>query len=263
MLGKLMKYDLKWTYVVLIVFYILSLIFSILGRSLATIENSTIFNIISQVCMGFSIAMIINCLINNLMRLWARFVKNLYKDESYLTHTLPVNKKTIYLSKVLTGIISLFLTVIVIIVCIAICYYSKENLLALQNVLEIVATNYETTVITFLLTIFAVFFLEMVFILLSGFLGIILGHKSNNNKMAKSVIYGFLLYLIPQIVTLLIIFIIGILNQDIMNLFTTTDMVSIEAVKTIMNVAIIIYMVYNIIYYIIGKKQFEKGVNID
>lgn len=263
MLGKLMKYDLKWTYVVLIVFYILSLIFSILGRSLSLIENSTIFNIISQVCIVASIGMIINCLINNLMRLWARFVKNLYKDESYLTHTLPVNRKTIYLSKVITGIISLFLTVIVIIACIAICYYSKENLLVLQNALEIVATNYETTVITFLLITFVVFFLQMVFVLLSGFLGIILGHKSNNNKMVKSVIYGFLLYLIPQIVTLSIIFIIGLLNQDIMNLFTTTDIVSIEAVKAIMNLAIIIYLVYNIIYYIIGKKQFEKGVNID
>ena len=40
-----------------------------------------------------------NIILNNLMRLWARFKNNFYGDESYLTHTLPINKKTLYLSK--------------------------------------------------------------------------------------------------------------------------------------------------------------------
>ena len=34
------------------------------------------------------IGMIINSLINGLMRSWVRFINNVYKDESYLTHTL-------------------------------------------------------------------------------------------------------------------------------------------------------------------------------
>ena len=43
MLGKLLKYDLKWIYKVVGIFYILSLIFSVIGRALNEIENSLVF----------------------------------------------------------------------------------------------------------------------------------------------------------------------------------------------------------------------------
>lgn len=89
MLKKLLKYDLKWSYKPLVIFYILAFIFACLGRIFSEIENSMIFNIIGQICKGALIAMLVNILINNLMRVWARFIKNIYKDESYLTHTLP------------------------------------------------------------------------------------------------------------------------------------------------------------------------------
>jgi len=126
MLGKLLKYDLKWIYKVVGVFYVLSFIFSIISRCLNTIENSVFFSIITKISYGIAISMMINSLINCLMRLWSRFIKNLYKDESYLTHTLPVEKKTIYLSKVLSAIISIFTTTIVILACLFICYYSRK-----------------------------------------------------------------------------------------------------------------------------------------
>ena len=64
-------------------------------------------NIVGKVCSGVTISMIFNIIINNIMRLWARFGSNLYKDESYLTHTLPIDKKTLYLSKTLTSIIAI------------------------------------------------------------------------------------------------------------------------------------------------------------
>ena len=38
MLGKLLKYDLKWIYKVVVVFYVLALIFSVIGRGLSEIE---------------------------------------------------------------------------------------------------------------------------------------------------------------------------------------------------------------------------------
>ena len=50
MLGKLLKYDLKWVYKVVIVFYILAFIFSIIGRGLSYIENSVIFSVVTRDC---------------------------------------------------------------------------------------------------------------------------------------------------------------------------------------------------------------------
>ena len=265
MLGKLLKYDLKWNYTVLVVFYILAIVFSILGRTLTEIENSFVLNIIGKILSGTAITMIINILINNVVRVWGRFIRNMYKDESYLTHTLPVKKGTIYLSKILSAVISMFTSTVIIIICVAICYYSKENIEALKRVVEFMANEYNSTVVNFIMTIAIVLFLEILFLLFAGYIGIIFGHKSNNLKTAKSVIIGFLAFMIPSIITILILFIIGLFNGDVMELFYTINEFkpSIDAIKFILHCGIVMYVAYILIYYYIGKKQLEKGVNVD
>ena len=182
MLGKLLKYDLKWIYKVVGVFYILAFIFSVLGRVISQIEDSLVFLIITKVLFGIAIAMIINSLVNCMMRLWVRFIRNIYKDESYLTHTLPVSKTTIYESKIIATIICVFTTMVVSVVCLFICYYSKENIEALKGLLEIAATTYNTTVVKFLLLIIFAIFLEIIYIMLVEYVGIIFGYKSTRNK---------------------------------------------------------------------------------
>ncbi len=262
MLGKLLKYDLKWIYKVVGVFYILAFIFSLMARLFGLVDNSLLFDFLAGILSGASIAMIVSCLINTFMRSWVRFVNNIYKDESYLTHTLPVEKKTIYLAKVLSAIICSFTTVLAIILCLFICYYSKENMARLKEMLELTANTYDTTVLNLLLVIAVVIFLEIVYILLIGYVGIIIGHKANANKMVRSIVYSFILYSLTQGAMLLIIFIIGLFNKDIMNIMNTTDMVNINSIKTFMLLGIGIYIIINVFYYFVGKKLLEKGVNI-
>ena len=263
MLGKLVKYDLKWVYKVVVVFYILAFIFSVIGRGLSMIENSLVFSVVIQIVFGIAISMMISSLINCLMRLWARFIRNVYKDESYLTHTLPVEKKTIYVSKVIAALISIFTTTVVILACLFICYYSEANMQALKLMLEFAAEAYNTTVLKLLLLISFVAFLEIMFIVLIGYVGIIIGHKSNQNKMVKTLIISFTLYLLSQALTLGVICILGLLNSNVMNLINTTDIVNVDAIKYVMYAGIGIYLVYITFYYILGKKQLEKGVNVD
>lgn len=263
MLGKLLKYDLKWVYKVVVIFYILAFIFSVFTRICFSIENSMLFNIIGQIMSGITISMLVSSLINGFMRSWVRFVTNVYKDESYLTHTLPVEKKKIYLSKVLTAIICSFTTVIVALGCIFIAYYSQTNMDFLKQSFEIVANTYNTTIINLLLVVSFVVFLEILFIILVGYVGIIIGHKSNKNKMTKSIITGFALYIFTSVVTLILIYIAGLFNENVMNLINTTNIANVETIKYIMIAGIVIYSIYNIIYYLVGKKQLEKGVNVD
>ena len=78
MLNKLLKYDFKSINIVLIVFYGLSIFFSLLTRIFLSIEDSFICEIIGKICSGTTIAMFFNIIINNLMRLWVRFKNNLY-----------------------------------------------------------------------------------------------------------------------------------------------------------------------------------------
>ena len=260
MLGKVLKYDLKWVYKVVVVFYILAFIFSVIGRGLSVIENSAVFSVASQIAFGFAISMAVSSLINCLMRLWARFIINLYKDESYLTHTLPVPKKTIYESKVISTLICIFTTTVVIIACLFICYYSEVNIEALKSILELAASTYNTTVVNLLLLLSFVIFLQIIFIVLVGYVGIILGHKSNKNKMVKSIIIGFALYMFTQAVNLVLILGFGLVNPNVMNLINTTDVINVETIKSVMYAVIGMYVVYIIFYYIFGKNNLKKVV---
>lgn len=263
MLGKVLKYDLKWIYKVVIVFYILTFIFSVIGRGLNAVGNSVIFSVAAQIAFGFAISMMVSSLINCIMRLWARFIRNIYKDESYLTHTLPIPKKIIYASKIISTLISIFTTTVVIVTCIFICYYSEANIEELKSILELAASTYNTTVVNLLLLVTFVIFLQIILIVLIGYTGIILGHKSNKNKMAKTIIIGFALYMFTQSITLGLILVSGLVNPDIMNLISTTDIIDIDTIKSLMYTGSGIYAVYIIFYYVFGKKQLEKGVNVE
>ena len=263
MLGKVLKYDLKWVYKVVVIFYILAFVFSCIGRALNEIQNSALFSVLAKIAFGFAISMIVSSLINCLMRLWARFIKNMYKDESYLTHTIPVPRKTIYVSKVLAALITIFTTTIVALVCLFICYYSQTNIEILKTLLELAATTYNTTVVNLLLLVTFVIFLEVMFVVLIGYCGIILGYKSNQNKMVKTLVYSFILYMVTQVFTLAVIYIYGLFNQNVMNIINTTDIINVDAIKTVMYVGIGTYVAYIIFYYFLGKKQLEKGVNVD
>ena len=263
MLGKLLKYDFKWVYKVVGIFYVLALIFSVIGRGLGQIENSAVFSVLSKIFNGIAISMVVSSLINCLMRLWARIVVNMYKDESYLTHTLPVSKKTIYDSKVITAIITIFTTTIIGLICVFICYYSQSNIEFLKSALELAASTYDTTVVNLVLLISLVIFLEIMAIVFVGYLGIILGHKSNKSKMLKSIVFGFSIYMITQVFNLVALFIYGLFNPEIMNLINTTTSIDINSIKSIMYFVIVVYSIYSVVLYAVGKKQLEKGVNVE
>ena len=83
MLKKLLKYEIKYIYKVIIVFYILSIFFGGLTRLVSLMESSTMRTIIRGILNGVTISMLFNVIINIVMRSWARFTNNIYKDEDF------------------------------------------------------------------------------------------------------------------------------------------------------------------------------------
>lgn len=262
MLKKLLKYDLEWCYKPLIVFYILAIFFAIITRVIESFEQTLILVIIDKICSGITIAMMINILINCFMRNWARFVKNIYKDESYLTHTLPVTKNKIYLSKVLTAIITLITSSIVIVSCVAIVFLNENSWSLLKTSLEDSAISLNCSIPSLIIVLVITVFFEFLFMIMSGILGIIIGHRSNNHKIVKSIIFGFGIYMAFSNISLLVIYIVGLINSDIMSVFSNI-VVSSTALKSIMMMGIFIYAIYTCIVYFVGNKLLNKGVNVD
>lgn len=262
MLKKLLKYDLKWCFKPLSVFYLLTFLVSILIRIIESLDQSLVIVIIDKICSGLFIALLINIIINCLMRNWIRFIRNIYKDESYLTHTLPVSKNEIFLSKILTIIITLLTSFTVIIICLAIALLTKDTWLFIKTSLEQSAIYFNSSVYMLVLFIIITIFFEFLFMSMSGIFGIIIGHKSNNYKIVKSIIIGILIYTILSFISLLIIYIVALLNSDIMSLFKSLE-VSSTALKNLMLIGTSEYILYNIIIYFISNKLFNQGINVD
>lgn len=262
MLKKLLKYDLKYMIKNMSVFYILALVASILTRIIFSLKETVIINIAGQICLGFMFSMIASILINTIMRSWVRFRDSIYKDEAYLTHTLPVSKNDIYNSKFLQTIIFFGVSMFFVILSIFITYYTKERWDILIGLFNKINLSYNTKVFL-MISIVIVFMLEIFNIIQSGFLGIILGYKANNYKTGYSVFWGLIVYIISQLIALLFLFITGLINKNIFRLFISTDSLTPGIVKPLVVLAIIFYLFIIIMMNIVCKKVLKKGVNIE
>ena len=98
--------------------------------------------------------------------------------------------------------------------------------------------------------------------MMSGILGIIIRHRSNNLKIVKSIVIGFVIHRILSSISIGGLCVAGLLNSDIMSLFNNIE-VSYNALKSMMLVGILVYAIYNLGIYFIGNKLLNKGVDVD
>lgn len=263
MLKKILKYDLKYMIKNMSIFYILSIFFAVLTRIFFSLNQSIIVNIISQITIGCMFAMVANILINTMMRSWIRFRDSIYKDESYLTHTLPVTKNDIYNSKFIQTLVLFIIGFIVIVLSLLIAYYTKERWLLLKKLISSITTGLNLNTALFVIGFISVIFLEVFNAIQCGFLGIILGYRKNNNKVAFSVFFGFISYLLAQSIVLFLVFIVGLFDKSIMDLFKSTILLDTGSFKLLIILSIIIYVLIIGLMSVLCKKLLNKGVNIE
>lgn len=178
MLKKLLKYDLKWILKVEYIWSVITIVFAILTRLTSLLNESVITSIIKSVLTSITITGMLNVLFNGIIRTWIRVRNNLYKDEAYLTHTLPVESKTILSSKVLSGIITMLFGILIITISFFIAFYNESLINYIKESMQIVATTLNSSITKLLLILFIVLFLEFTFILMVGITGIIKGHEA-------------------------------------------------------------------------------------
>lgn len=264
MLKKLIKYDFKWIFKIVLVFLFLGLVCAILGRLFSLIENSIIFGIISSIFKGASISLLASALINSIMRGWARLVTNQYKDESYLTNTLPIERKIHLLSKTISTIISIALSFVILLVGLIICYYNANTLETIKQALGILSETLNSSATLLLIGIVLVVFLEIIFLVLTGFFGIVYGHTFNQKKMLKSFLFGLMAYGIASTISLVLLMVISLFNEGLHGLmFGGTEQVELSLLTGLLWFSLFIYTFYSVILYYITYKILNKGINID
>lgn len=235
MLSKLLKYDFKAICKYFVPMTIFMLAYSLLGTLLFNINNpsvyeeSTLYNIAVMLVITAFIVMIIAYNLITQGIIVVNFYKSMATDTGYLTHTLPVKKSTILLSKTLTSVIILAISTLVLGICLIVFLDVPSNFATLYptiadffaEVKDIVGAG------TIAWTIVA-----CIFVLLGGyvlstsmyFASIAFGQLINRHKIIGSFVSYFVISLIFQIFTSILSF-----------LFSTSSVVldSVESLERV------------------------------
>lgn len=261
MLKKLMKYDIKWINKVVAIFFFITLFLAILTRISSCFTSSFIGEVVYFILKNTFIATFISCIFNLFIRYWVRFRNNNYKDESYLTHTLPITKNQLYDSKVLSGVSLILIYGILLLGFLAIVFLDN-------NLINVIKEMFHTDYFRYIILFIIVLLLELIYMLLCGTLGIVIGFRSNNHKDLKAILTGLGVYFLFQCLLLAFIYIVGLFNSDVGVLFESMNTVTIanissRSMNALIYISILAYVVADTSIYLIGKKIFNKGVNVD
>ncbi len=256
MLGKVLKYDLKWMAKYLIPLYIIILAGSFVIRALDLLQNQFDFIAVFYGIMSviFVMTLIVGFVYMAFMNI-KRYLDNLFKDEGYLTHTLPVKKGTLLLSKLLTVTITFISTIVVFMLSIFIAYYVPVLLDAFHNLIDYISTN---NLGMFFIAILLVLILEYFFYMFLIFASISIGYSKNGNKNINSLIYAIILYVLVQIVNFIFLFIFFLLNVG--NYEEIGE--QIELINTFMFSMAGLELIYVGILYYISYRWMNKKLNL-
>ncbi len=262
MLKKLIKYDVKKMMFTLPYFYLATVVFAGLTRLINIWSDIQFLFILGQIFQGTAIALMVNCLVNALIGILIRsFRFSFFGDESYLTHTLPVSKNQLLLSKFISALVVLLSTIVTILFSLFTMFYSSAFIETIKATLGAVVIGLDVSAGGLITIVAFVLFFQLLSMLLMGFASIVKGHSYNNGKVVKSFIWFAIFYIASGIVTLMLVAVVLLVSGNISQIFATV--LKSETFITILVTALVIYACYTVVFYFITNKLFNKGVNVD
>lgn len=259
MLGHLIKYDLKFIYKQLIIFYAIALGCAIIAR-FTNLDNPpfliTFLHEFTQgAALGFSFGVLVNCT----MRTWARFRNNTYGDESYLTHTLPISRATLWTSKFLSSVIVILISFIAILITFLISPISNDlfnNWNTYNNF-----GNGELWILIF--SLIGCVMLQTIFLIQAGFMGTILGYRHNSGHIVRAVLYGLIIYLVGGSLILLLVFLYGQFDSVMFHAAFEGQFENPSTLYNLFNLISGLYILLITATYFINRKLLTRGVDVD
>lgn len=261
MIAKLMKYDIKKMTRILVYIYACSLGFAGLTRLIQIWDDVQVVAIVGYVFQGITYSAICSVLINTIVHIIMAFINNFYKDESYLTHTLPVSKQQLFLSKYLSSLVVILASVLVSFASLFILLYSKEFMESLKLFITATVSNFNMSIGLFLTMIILIVFSQICAMMSMAFAAIVKGNTYSTNKIRKGLLWFFIFYFGSVICTLILAALVFAVSGNISEFLATA--LSQGAFITLLATTLVAYLLYSIVFYIWSAKLFSRGVNVD
>lgn len=208
MLAKLIKYDLKYLLKSVALFggllLICAILFNITGYDylyeIVTSSTASDFTLTILFILQFLHTIFYNAIfiivvwlvLNSIMRIWHRYRASFFLDESYLTHTLPIKRSTLWLAKFLSTVITLLSVLAAIAFSFAVLSLSPngKDLIASFGIFPHKPNPFY--IVSYIIT----FFTQLLCATMCGLLGITLGNRAQNHRLRKSIFFGTAFYIL-------------------------------------------------------------------
>lgn len=260
MLGKVLKYDLKALCRYLIPLYAVLFGLGIMIRLLGFFDN---VSIIAIICGLMIVALVVlSCLSFVLNGIFSvkYYLENLFKDEGYLTHTLPVKKGTLLFSKVLASLVTFSMTALVLIISLIVAFYQKGLFVDVVKVLNL--SIYGMSVYEFLLFMIVYGVIGYVATILMVYAAVAIGYSRSSNKLVSSVVWGLIFYFVMEFLYLGLLGIIMIINPTfISNLDNSVFMM--KDLITFFSIFMVFTALIGGVYYYISYRFMDKKLNLE
>lgn len=258
MLRKLFKLEFTWVNKFFPWFALGAVVFA-LGSRLTNDLTSVAGLIIHNTLQSIAISVVVSLICNVFARSFVHFKAGLFKDEAYLTHTLPVEKSELWNTRVLSFLLSTFLCIVLLLTTLAILFMNETIWSTIKNVLA----EYQVASIFFVLT----FFFEVITLGLSVFNGILIGHRKDTKRNLRSVLISLGIYYLTQVFLLGIAFILSILLPSLKTVFADSSSLSFtEFTLSLKNFFILsgtYYVAVSVALYFLGKHILSKGIDVE
>jgi hypothetical protein len=235
MLIKLFKYDFLSTNKSLIAIYLLTLISTFIVL-ISSSFNGDIAIATEAIAKDFALVCIVIAIIVPFFRCFFKIKNSLYKNEGYLTNTLPVKRGTLFDAKILSALITLEISWIIVISCFMSSFSGMNIVKLFVNVMN------DADMLNTSLEVLSILLSQLIFIFMCFVLGLVIGYSFDDKKDLITFITSILIYLISHI---FIIYIIKSCNLDY----------SIYMSQFLLIISVIIYF--------ISRNKFKKGVNLE
>jgi len=262
MLGKLIKYDLKYIYKTLGIYYVVALLCAVIYM-ITDFENPTgIIEFVHYFFGGASFGLGIGLFFNAITRSWVRFQKNFYGEEAYLTHTLPVTKRQLLLSKSISSLIVLVFSLITLGFCMITTQVGLSELGKFGEMLE----SQGSSLFGMGTLLFITLVVQQFFIILCGFAGILIGHRKSEHRGAWSWLAGGVIYIMANLLIIGIALIWSLFDPDIHNFIFNGESQYLGSLAIISKIIVSVDILYCFIaagIYLIAQKTLDCGVDVE
>lgn len=260
MLGKLMKYEWKSTWKLLVPMNVLIIVMSLFAYLTIRLEffdtdSELVFLSGITIILFYMLSMFV-VVIGTAIYLIYRFYTSVYGDQGYLLHTLPVDKHHIIISKVLVSVLWLMLSVILIYLSVFLLFSSDETVLEtvwdmMVDYVERLGLDAFAGGLTIVMTIIA-FVFQMLARVLKVTACISLGQLTSNHKVLTSFAFYYGIYFVQRIFSIMYYVIYSVIDDDFTSMYQGNWETSLIA-----------GIVYCVVFYFITWYLMEKKLNLD